>query len=598
MQREEVSGLEPPFVIRLDGHLLMIPLSRLMKRDFVKARLDPLEAQMSDRNLISNGRYIPASTLSWQNKSYIKISAEFLCYSVAITVVMAFRYTYPLNIARSDASNYLAMITSLKSNLIHASGYPLVVGLLAHALFKVPSYAVDNARFLSKLETLQLVLHLILSLISAMIIRRVSGRTAACLFFLFWNVSTFFMSYVCLTQPEWLQADVIALASAVSLKGFYYDKHKLSLYSLSATLFTMAYLIKYNSIIFVPFPVWLMIIDLGSSPRVFAKACVFCGVPSVLVIACFVAFFHQPSTGTSKLNYDQAWVLLGKFYLTFGDQPIKNPSGLAAMRLHAISAVIPQNYAAAFAYGSINDVAPAIVRAPYRSDFDAIMRMSSTELAAFDADHPLPPNFSLSIAAVPVYYFVGLPEGEQIGVPVFWEGVFANPRLVFSNVLKLMSRFDYSAAAVPAVPLRGRLGDLDPIAKTPGGFLSFAVKNEKVPLFQPFWSPDLRIWSPGMNFFSFLHTWDVAASLQRVPGLIFIFLLSILFAPGKDRVVAIGLAGVYGSFVFASNFIFLFRDKEAAALWPFSCLLLGLFVHWAIFRAKTMMPQRSKNHPP
>jgi hypothetical protein len=96
------------------------------------------------------------------NRIKSKFGAQTPFYITAVLVLSVegvFFLTYPINVARADASIYLFMLTGLKSNLIMADGYPWLLGHIMRLLGHVPRSAVDDPEFLARLLAVQHLAH-------------------------------------------------------------------------------------------------------------------------------------------------------------------------------------------------------------------------------------------------------------------------------------------------------------------------------------------------------------------------------------------------------------------------------------------------------
>jgi hypothetical protein len=518
-----------------------------------------------------------------------------LLAAVALWLIFTvlFVFTYPLNIA-GDAINYLAMIVHLKSNLIHASGYPFVIGHLLHARGPLPQLSEtsfwDPAAGVNATETtllltilfLQCAIHVVLAGLCIAILFRIFGPIVALVAIIVWGMSAFFMSSVSTAFPEWLQADLLFLTICLCALAYFQESRwkKVPAYVTAGGTFGLTFLVKYNSLIFGV--VFLALMLLETIPWRLRWLTAFgCAAAFALVTGFHFSFFHYPSTRASAFHYDSGWVFMIRLATSFGNDALERPSGINTLKYRALSRVIPQDYKFARAFQDINDTASPEIKAHYRPIYDRIMAMPETELQEFISRHPRPPVFHLSLSVVPLYQYIGLPEGDNLATKVFLEFVWHNPSLFASGVLRGVSGSSIAAIAQPFVPLGSDLDGLRPVRALASGYNEYAPDQDKSPLSLRYWSPRLILWEPGLRLFEATHFLRPHPYLEFTAYLI--LLAGLVFRRSdQEKKIAATIMLALICFIISSNAIYPFRSKEAIAIWPMVCLLWAIAVKWAV----------------
>jgi hypothetical protein len=117
------------------------------------------------------------------------------------------------------------------------------------------------------------------------------------------------------------------------------------------------------------------------------------------------------------------------------------PSGLATKRWLALSAVVPPSYEAASIGPFLNvDAVPADIRAPYRPIAQDILTTGETGLDRILGSHRLPTTFKLGISSIPISWYVGLKESDELGVKVFFASVLHHPREYLASIARASAR--------------------------------------------------------------------------------------------------------------------------------------------------------------
>jgi hypothetical protein len=481
-------------------------------------------------------------------------------------------FTYPLNNDGGDTSNYYYMLINGTTNLIHASGYPFLVGEIARFILGpgevlAPAYSFGVLAIQQSIEVITLAA-------AAFVVRKIFGIVTAFIFLLLAGFSVFAMSWTAAAYPEWLQACLLLItlclvASAISCKSLL---PKFLLYVLACLAFAWAFLAKYNSGVFLP----LFLISLVAEYRTLGwKAAWFIltPLPALASVFAFVINVHLPSSGTTALHHDAAWVLT-----TGLPASVLNDPGPYALQWLALSAVLPPAYDRAHAWRRVdNPPRPGeeAAVAKYKAEYLRLSKLSPAELKAFLNEHPLPKGFIFANSAIPIYEFIGLEAGDKLGKKVFTEYVIHHPISVIQQVMRKSLASALTDVSYSLVPGSNDGLVLVPGVKLASGFVSYSSPMNP-PATRYHSSPAMTFWEPGSALFNAMLEWR--------PGRLIEFggsALSLIWAMAvtiRRRRLTLGPAIVFTlaiaipALVVVSNLIWVFRDKELRALWPLACL--------------------------
>ena len=161
--------------------------------------------------------------------------------------------TFPLNHhADVDTWNYFYLITHFKSNLCHAPGYLFLAGLP----FSIPTI---GARLLHHPHFVDVTLligqhtfDLLCLGVLMVVVARTFNRTTAFIAVAIAGLSLDGLGATSSVNPEWLQADLLMLALAFVCPAWRSANFigKAFWYSLSYVMFTWAYFVKFNALVF------------------------------------------------------------------------------------------------------------------------------------------------------------------------------------------------------------------------------------------------------------------------------------------------------------------------------------------------------------
>jgi hypothetical protein len=509
-----------------------------------------------------------------------------------LVLTALFVVTYPLNTA-GDAMNYVSMILHLKSNLIHASGYPFVIGRLLRLIEPLPAAAdaalfdpagpVDAAQMatLRKILLVQHAVHAAVVVGCALLLIRTFGRLVAFAVVVLWGMSTFFMSAVSTAFPEWLQADALFVTVCLCAVGFFSNssRQKVPAYLAAGGVFGLAFLVKYNSLVFGLIFLALMLFE--TMPWRLRWLTAFGGAAAFALVTGFHFFsFHYPSTRATRFNYDGGWVFMVRLDTAFGNDAIEGSSAINTLRYRALARVIPQDYEFAHAFWNIDDIAPPDIRASYRGVYDRIMTMPAAELVDLIDRHPRPASFHLWASVVPLYHYIGLEEGNELATKVYLEFARDNPSRFAAAVARGVAETSITGNARPLVPLDPGADGLEPTTALASTYGEYRPAPPESPLTLRYWSPRLILWKPGLRLFKAAHAWRPRPYLELAAYLI--VLAGIVFRRAdREKRFAAAILLALACFVVASNAVLPFRPKEAAAAWPLACLLWAVAIKWS-----------------
>lgn len=507
--------------------------------------------------------------------------AMFMLLSIAAGFSLVFIATYPINIAASgDGPNYLRMLMLGESNLIHASGGPFIVGSVLHLLgIEAPVYEIFSFRslfegsptYLFAVLLAQHAIHFAILTASFLWCARSFGVFAAGVLLLVWATNLASLGNVSSVAPEWLMGDLICLVVVLCAVAYVSDRKaiKAGAYLSAAFLLAWAYLVKYNA---APFVIVLAAAILTEAASWRWRLIVAGGSLAIAasVVALYIQFFHFPSAGTTDLNYDHAWVLVLRAGHGMTPPGLNAANGINTQRWIALSVVLPPNYGVAGAYRHVADIGPHEIVEQFRPSYDEIMRMSRADLQEFIDRNPLPPTFDVNVSAIPLYYYVGLKKTDHLGIAVFWEFVAADPVSYIKEVLVNTFSVTPASRMFAILPLPFQMWGLEE-----GSILANSFLELKGDYNVNYWSPNLIVWRPGVQFFGWIAT-HVRPSMIELIALIAGFGGIVCSSSARDRRLIAIIVGGWFAFSVFSNLVGLVRFKEGIAIWPYTSFMLAI----------------------
>ena len=422
----------------------------------------------------------------------------FLCVAAGH---LLFIHTYPLNDLGGDTPGYLYLLKLRRSNLCAAPGYPFLAGLPLSLHWIAEAARQHPNGFNRLLLWAQHGFDLLCVAFFMIVLARAYNRTVAIIAGLVAGLSLQGMGVTSAVYPEWLQGDFLLLTITFVLLawragGF---PQKAFWYTAAFGAFIWSYLVKFNALLVLP--VLIIVIALEKLPwasrsRLLAVAAGFAFVN----YAAFVGFYHRPKTGTIDLSYDHSWVLMARLDEAYHGK-LPYPQGIATKRWLALSAVLPLNYdgASIGPFDNVNTV-PETIRGPYRAIAHHILTTDEAGLNAVLHAHPLHAKFNVGISSIPISWFVGLKESDDLGTKVFVESVMHSPRQFIASTVNAMIAALRDPTAYPHFPTEDNVPQYceRTVSQGDGRLQLVQAANHSLPY--RYSSP--YIWNTGYHLFS------------------------------------------------------------------------------------------------
>jgi hypothetical protein len=501
---------------------------------------------------------------------------------LVVVVRILFCITYSPNVG-GDGINYLRMLVNGGSNLIHASGYPFLIGFpwrvndfFLRRLFIAPHPAI----FLYVLIAFQHALSILVIWWLYRILRRVYGAFVAHATVLLWGLNYLSLESTSFTYPEWLQANLLVISILLAVSGVFAaaKKKKAWLYGTAAFAFAWCYLVKFNVLYFV---LLFLIIFAFETRRTQWE---FVGLLVVEFVAIFLSIiwgykilYHQPSTGTYTLTHDHAWVLIDKVSKFVPEGKLHPEAGINTKRLLILNSILPWDNKNVGPIANVNFVSPEIEN--YRQKYLYLLDANETVIDDVFKETVIRKNFDLYTAFSPVAYYLGLREGDELGIRVFFENVWAYPweyiRSILKGTLDNLTNLD----VYRVFPSKVEAPQFQPMKF---GFYSFDQSNLLHNGTDRYSNPTgFYVWKPGVQFFTFI-VWlcslpNILVVLLCITGMIQVS-ISISHGDkvfGEFAYLILGIL-VFG-FILFSNAILVFRQvKEMVLVLPLISILVAI----------------------
>ncbi len=506
---------------------------------------------------------------------------------IVFILQMLFAYTFPLNHIGGDTSGYEMVILKRTSNLVFASGYIFLASLPLRLDVLHTSVNENPDAFRNALQVSQHLFEVFCLAILLIVLARVFNRLTAFLTVLIIGANPRAMGINSSVSPEWLQADLLLLAFSFAALAYTTPQHRLRkwiLYCAALGAFTWCVLAKFNSIVFFPGLLLFFLFEKAPWRRriaLFGAAALFAFVN----YTGFVFAFHKPTTGTAALTHDRSWVLMAKLATVYGNA-FPYPEGIATKRWLALSAALPPSYHVASAEMFLHvKTVPDEIRAPMRAKYGYLLTAEESVLDDFLRRHPLPPNFKLATSSIPISYYIGLKESDELGVKVFLESIFHTPEKYFGALWRDGLAARWYAHTEPMFPspmyIRGVHERLVPA----GNSMLRIVHDDQSPLANYYKSDHMLIWKPGYYLFGILDTWAIsrgkAVSLMAI-GLLIAIWHAFRYGWSLRSSIVMVIALLLIGFNFFSYAILEFRWKEWRLAYPIACILLGATFGWGL----------------
>jgi len=517
--------------------------------------------------------------ITWLKKSPREVTLLLPSMVIAVVLQLMFATGYPLNTGRSDNPTYLEMMvhgTFGSSNLILAPGYSYVLSkmLSMGEVLKPPAYT--DLEWLQAVQWAQNILHLVLFLMAVFLLWRLTNAAVAAVFVLGNSLYVGFWGGINSASPEWLQGDLLILSlllAATAAKQKTWPR-VVVLASLTGLAFSLSYLVKFNSLVVI-FGLIAIFVFSGLNFKKITVGMAAATISALSFVSFFTTSFHEPTTGTRTLNYDTAWILTSSIdpeYLERANEDL----GIEALRWKALIQQLPEG--SAFAYRTIDTGAYPEVKEQGLMLWNEIMAMDRDQLIEVTNAGQLPPGYSHFSQPTPIYWNVGLAEGEKLGRAVFFEYLLSNP----GHVVKKVSfglLIDWGVYQDGFLPVKQDLKSLVLSKDGPNSSndLSYFFADDYPPPFQSYWNPSMSI-----DKLAF----DLASTLEkiRVPVLVE-YLLTLLVIPAWFVLRRSGLSLLlvsavlsHAAFMGASWMLVGMRHKEEASILPITALVYALVI--------------------
>jgi hypothetical protein len=509
------------------------------------------------------------------------INQNKLLFSVIICI-LAFRVffvlTYPLDTC-SDAGTYYLLMQNGLSTLAHATGYPYLMHFLSVFL-------------LTKTDLLifQHVIDFGVQLVLMILLKKRFGLIAAITAGVFYGLELRAINWVSRSTPEWLEGVFFALAFVGAMEAYFAEKpiKKISLYLLSAWLFTWSVLVKFLTVVMLPIYLVLFILERKNKWKTRWPCLATMCLIFITQLIFFIYFYHFPSTGTKALTRVVGWILNQKILSFLPAGHHFSESGPWSKRyciLISEMAGSSSDINIHEVYRNVDSV-PRSVRKPYRERYQELFAKSDRDLQyVINKNHyvkDLDQNFLVS------NYYLGLSETDDLLKKVFLEAVLKYPKDYLFNVIRgIKESFSIKTSYYIAIihkPFSSnkdhpfQLNKNDIIQNLPWGYALFNV------------SPSIRCMydepvflKMGLQFFT---SWGEFVYIPTIIKWLLIVLATVLVCIGYRRdkklepailYLSMGILAIF-LLIFLSNVIFIFRDKEVQACQHLMCILIGISV--------------------
>jgi hypothetical protein len=501
--------------------------------------------------------------------------------SLLLTVVLQviFATGYPLNAGRSDNPAYLEMIVHGTSNLILAPGYGFVLNRIIMRIAGVPiPPAYSDIEFLQAVQWAQNILHLVLLLIAVFLLWRLTNAVVASIFVLGNSLYVGFWGGLNSASPEWLQGDllIISLLLAATAARQKTWPGVVALASLTGLVFSLSYLVKFNSLVAI-FGLITLFVFSGLNLKRITAALAAVTISALAFVSFFSISYHEPRTGTTTLNYDTSWILTSSMdpgYLYRDNENL----GIEALRWKALIQQLPTGEA--FAYQTIDTGAYPEVKEQGLSLWNDIMGMSRDELIEVTNAGVFKPEYSHFSQPTPIYWNVGLAEAEKLGRALYFEYLLSNPGHVLNKISFGLSGdwgvYQDGFLPVEQDPKTLVLSSIGPNASNDINY-SFAEVSGP-PQFQLYWHPSMAI-----DKFAF----DLASTLDKIRVPVWIeYLLTLLVIPAwfllrRSGMLILLVSAVLNqaAFMGASWMLVGMRHKEEVSILPITVLAYSIVIY-------------------
>jgi len=496
-------------------------------------------------------------------------------------VVIAVRFllwiTYPLNFMVTDGPNMYKMLVLGISDLIHAPGYPFLMGLMWRIPIELGLADNHPTIFNLLLGASQHAVNIFCLYLGYIVAREFFGRLPASIFVVLYGLHYHTLTVSSSVTSEWLQGSLFMALWYLLMRAVRAHTlgQKTAWYTACGFLFCWMYLVKFNSIAVLTLPALMALYDLWRSRKLAWVPIASSILTAVVTYAIFVVAFHQPSTGTYAITLDKGWVFLVKLGFFVPNRELSPDTGIATTRLIVLNNLLPMPKGK----GPVRhvDQVPPSERAPYREKYLHLLEADQAELDALLSEMEIPSPYDFSVAFLPVSHYIGYQESNDLGIAVFLENLRRYPRAFVKDAWRLIIH----TIVEPQDPWMYPIDLSDrPSKPLKWGYRTLRKRqmstNRPVYRFRP-----PVVWGPGVRFFK-LHY-----EIFRIPTLWITIVivgggltaaLALIRRRGDPRSPAVYLALTLtiALFILFSNLILRFRWKEVQPILPAICLLFSV----------------------
>ena len=528
--------------------------------------------------------------ISWLKKAPREATLLLPSLVIAVVLQIIFATGYPLNAGRADNIPYLQMILSGSSNLILAPGYSFVLNRIVMRIAGVPIPELfSDIEFLQAVQWAQNILHLALFLMAVFLLWRLTNAAVASIFVLGNSLYVGFWGGLNSASPEWLQGDLLILAlllAATAARQKTWPR-VVVLSLITGLVFSLAFLVKFNSLVVVVGLITIFVFS-GLNFKKIALGLAAATISALAFVSFFSVVYHEPRTGTTTLNYDTAWILTSSMEYGYLERPNED-LGTEALRWKALIQQLPTGDP--FAYPTIDTGAYPEVKEQGLVLWNQVMAMNRDQLIEVTNAGQFKQEYSHFSQPIPIYWNVGLAEGEKLGRAVFFEYLLSNPRHVFNKIsYGLLSDWGvYQNGFLPVEqdPKTLVIAKDGPNASNVLGYSFEAVSGP--PQFQLYWNPSMTI-----DKFAF----NLASTLDKIRIPVWVeYLLTLLVIPAWFVLRRSGLSLLLVSavisqaaFMAASWMLVGMRHKEEVSILPITVLGYSLVIFALAKVAKASTP--------
>jgi len=216
--------------------------------------------------------------------------------------------------------------------------------------------------------------------------------------------------------------------------------------------------------------------------------------------------------------------------------------------------------------GAENRIQPRHVLTTDEAGLDAILRA-----------HPVPEKFNLGISSIPISWFVGLKESDELGTKVFVESVIHSPRQFLASTMTMAWEALRDPTMYPIFPTTDNVAlYCDRVIHQQDGRLQLV---QRVDHSFPYRYSTPYVWDAGFRFFSAASGFPSCQPLIMAVlllGFVAALIAGLANSWTLRTVTPVILTIALAAFVIASAAVLEFRWKETRLVLPLVAMLVGL----------------------